>query len=545
MYSDKIVNFNTCPGFPKNQVRLRKRLTHFLREKFHTMRHIRRAIPFVGEQYAGVLALVSHITHQSYKFVSKFIRFIQDFMQFAPVQGPIHGCFLDIPVEIDLTDKIYLVAKLREDLLCSGYLKYGDSTIYLGGIDKNNEGVFSTKGAYRVVKQMVFKDVFYDDLFRILKYNERYWSEIKNGVQQLMAIGGMNEYFVRIQRKTKRKNIYHDSWVDIAHYWFRYVAQIPDKTTFVAPSFSDFTGRISSHMVMQCYEIYILIEGRGHIVVGEQPFNDVETAYNTSVICDGQSVCVMSSECKELFSVEVCTSGEPIAINWRIPSSQFKMKMKRLKLEFNGLFKVHKMSICCRVWETGSVCIADFNVCALQCVPDKYKRCNKGGDCMRAPVSACSICKSAYLNTLFHYSDNFSPRGIIDYMYRSREHREGFEVLKDDVFFYAYKHEVKDCYPIRNRMYSFMREIGALSVTCQIMAIDIDGQIVERKMLIFVFSTRTQKEERIYENFNSFQEFYVSLSDNDWVILQRSMGGYVAKEVIDRLAARDKDILIF
>jgi len=110
-------------------------------------------------------------------------------------------------------------------------------------------------------------------------------------------------------------------------------------------------------------------------------------------------------------------------------------------------------------------------------------------------------------------------------------------------FFYAYKHEVKDCYPIRNRICSFMREIGALNVICRIMMIDIDGQIVERKMLIFMFSTRTQKEERIYENFNSFQEFYVSLSDNDWVILQRSIGGYVAKEVVDRLAARDKDIL--
>jgi len=133
MYKDKIVNVNTCPGFPENQVKLIKRLTGFLREKYHSRRHLTRAVPFLGERYAGVLALISQITHQPYKFVSKFWGFIRNFMQFALVQGPIVGDFISSPVEIDLTEKIHVVAKMREDLLCNGYLKFADKTIYMEG----------------------------------------------------------------------------------------------------------------------------------------------------------------------------------------------------------------------------------------------------------------------------------------------------------------------------------------------------------------------------------------------------------------------------
>jgi len=540
------VNSNTCPGFPKNHVKLRRRLTQFLREKFHNKRHLRRAVPFVGERYAGVLALVSHVTHQPYKFVSKFVGFIQNFMKFAPIQGPVLGSYLDVPIEIDLTEKIYTVAKMRESLLSDGYLKYGDSTIYMGGIDKNNEGVFSTKGVYRVVKQMVFRDAFYIDLFRILRYEEKYWNLIREGVQQSMAIGGVNEFFVRRMRRSKRKNMYHDNWVDIAHYWFHYVAQIPYRTVFVAPSFSDFVGRISSHMVMQCYEIHLIIEGRGRIILGEQPFNDIETAYITHVTCDESAVCVVSQECKELLSAEVDVKDKPVAINWRIPSSIFKMQMKRLKIEFDGVFKVHKMSVCCRVWETGSVCIADYNVCAMQCVLNPYRRCNKGGDCMRAPLSACSICKAAYLNTLYHYSDNHSPQGLVEYMRRSREHREGLEVLKDDEFFWAYKHMVRDSLPVKNKLISYVRDVGAIGVICRFMKFQLeDGEIVEKRFLIFEFSTRDLKDERVYNNSNTFRLFYLSLSDQDWVIIQLMAGNFVGQEIEKRLSTRENDILTF
>jgi len=379
-----------------------------------------------------------------------------------------------------------------------------------------------------------------------LKYEEKYWDSIKQGVQELMAIGGVNEYFVRVRRKSKRKNMYHDNWVDIVQFWFHYIAQIPEKTVFVAPSFSDFTGRISSHMVMQCYEVHMIVEGRGRITVGEQPFNDIETVYSTTVACDGEKVTVISQECKELFFYDVDTHGEPLIVNWRIPSSLFKMYLKRLKIEFNGFFKVHKMSICCRVWDTGSVCIADYNTCALQCVANPHKKCNKGGDCLRAPLSACAVCKSAYLNTLYHYSDNHTPDGLINYMRLSREYREGIDVLQDDLFFYAYKHMVKDCLPIQYRMVNYAKEIGALFIGCQIIQFNriSDGEYLgEKKILVFEFSTRELKEERIYENFNSFQSFYSSFGDNDWVIIRRLGEGYLHQEVIKRLMTKRNDIL--
>jgi len=546
MYKGKIVNVNTCPGFPQNQVKLIKRLTSFLREKFHSIRHLKRATPFLGEEYAGILALVSQITHQPYKFVSKFWGFIRNFMQFAPVQGPIVGDFISSPVEIDLTERIHIVAKMREDLLCSGYLKHGDRTIYMGGIDKNNEGVFETKKAYRVVKQSVFKDSYFVDLFRILRYEERYWNQIKKGVYDLMGIGGVNEYFVRVAKKSKKKSLYHDNWTDIVHYRFHYTAQIPERVVYVAPSFSDFIGRITSHMVMQCYEIHIIVEGRGRIIVGEQPFNDAEIAYSTSVICDGERVFVASQECKEMFHQDIMTDGKPMVINWRIPSSLFKMRMKRLKLEFQGIFKVHKMSICCRVWDTGSVCIADYNTCARQCVMNPYRRCNKGGECMRAPLSACSICRSALLNTLYHYSDNHTPQGLVQYMSLSREYREGLDVLKDDQFFFAYKHMVRDCLPIQNRLVSFARDVGALFVSCQVISClnDKGEEEIFKKCLMFEFSTRSLKEERVYSNFNSFQKLYHSLSDTDWVIICQVMKGHLHQEIIKRLATRENDILI-
>jgi len=288
------------------------------------------------------------------------------------------------------------------------------------------------------------------------------------------------------------------------------------------------------------------VEGRGRIIVGEQPFNDAEIAYSTSVACDGERVFVVSQECKEMFHQEIMTDGKPMVINWRIPSSLFKMRMKRLKLEFQGIFKVHKMSICCRVWDTGSVCIADYNTCARQCVMNPYRRCNKGGECMRAPLSACSICRSALLNTLYHYSDNHTPQGLVQYMSLSREYREGLDVLKDDQFFFAYKHMVRDCLPIQNRLVSFARDVGALFVSCQVIVClnDKGEEEIFKKCLTFEFSTRSLKEERVYSNFNSFQKLYHSLSDTDWVIICQMMKGYLHQEIIKCLSTRENDILI-
>jgi len=105
---------------------------------------------------------------------------------------------------------------------------------------------------------------------------------------------------------------------------------------------------------------------------------------------------------------------------------------------------------------------------------------------------------------------------------------------------------VKDCLPIQYRMVNYAKEIGAMFIGCQIIQFNriSDGEYLgEKKILVFEFSTRELKEERIYENFNSFQSFYSSFGDNDWVIIRRLGEGYLHQEVIKRLMTKQNDIL--
>jgi len=383
----------------------------------------------------GVLILISSITKKSYQYLLKFARYINNFMQFALKTLVVQGHFIFQELVLDLDSDVQEIYRIRCSLVDNGYAKISQGTLVLSG-DDDNEGIYLRKSDYVVRKIYCFKDKFYEHIFDILRYKLLYRTEIRDRVQKMCLLGGQNELFLRIEKKKRQKNIYHDNWCTVTLYHFCYRAQIPGYGEFISPGFSNFLGRFDSHILLQDYTLRFRVEGIGSIVIGEQAFNDQEVAYSKIITTDGDKISVSVQETKEFFSIHFDTSNKgPQFIMFTVNSDSFLKSIRKLRVQFHGNVLVHRMSIVCRAWKT-DFCLENTGLCALKCEWEADK-CVRLGNCMRAPVSACSVCKRNFMSTILNNTKGSSTEFLISSLREAAYYRESLDVLSDDVFFYC------------------------------------------------------------------------------------------------------------
>jgi len=289
---------------------------------------------------------------------------------------------------------------------------------------------------------------------------------------------------------------------------------------------------------LQDYTLRFRVEGIGSIVIGEQAFNDQEVAYSKIITTDGDKISVSVQETKEFFSIHFDTSNKgPQFIMFTVNSDSFLKSIRKLRVQFHGNVLVHRMSIVCRAWKT-DFCLENTGLCALKCEWEADK-CVRLGNCMRAPVSACSVCKRNFMSTILNNTKGSSTEFLISSLREAAYYRESLDVLSDDVFFTAYRDVAMDWNPIMDRLQTFRKQIGAYC--CEVVGCVIEGN--EVILFTFKFSSRIEDPLEMKENFGSIVNFVKSITPRERSILKLYGTGYLCHLVNQRMSVRNSDIL--
>jgi len=495
--------FNTCPNTPLSPLRMRRKILNISFGYRDMVRHELRATKYVSSDLLMTLILVSKLSSQPYRFVAKYLFYLQQFAVMVPKVSVLPS-FLSVSSSMCFENEVREMLVLKDKLMKDGFAKFKDGTLVSQG-EGLEDGIYLKKKEYLVRRINFFSKVYYDDLVRLYGIPYHFRDMCVQYMMSFCLLGGMNDAFKRIYRRIERHKLYSDDFVSVEFHRRIYSAQINGEEKYIIGDYRNYLEKFRGHCAFHMITFILDYEGCGEIALGEVGFNKSDTVFQYMYNVTEKNIIGRRFDRSYFGHIDLPFS-EKGHVEFSVPFTDLHMIMKKFSLTFKGKLNL-EMTVMTRLWYS-DVCIAGPS-CSLKHAYSK-NFCNRKRQCVKAPLSSCNACRTSYLFTVYRRTSLFTNDALFQYMTKERDLRERYESLDKDMFYTSYEDSLVREEPLRSRVQEWMKCYDAYfcdsigysfpkPVSCQVVY-RIDGDdVIELDRRVYNHDTKEFGQSLIWQ----------------------------------------------